>query len=177
LDKTLLNTDKNIPPENVLAIKELKSNHILPVISTGKNLYELKEIVNSSGINTIIGANGSDLVFRGQHVYQLPIGQAQINRLCNQANIDNIAIGFHNDKGIAITKRNKYTESLFDEMRRPQPPVDPDFYKNNVVTMLLVFIPTTLEGTILEKKYKLKFPELHFMRNSDITIDTVNTGV
>lgn len=43
LDQTLLNDDKQVPPENVAALKALEANQILPVIATGRNYYELAE--------------------------------------------------------------------------------------------------------------------------------------
>lgn len=49
LDQTLLNDDKQVPPENVAALKALEANQILPVIATGRNYYELADIMAATG--------------------------------------------------------------------------------------------------------------------------------
>ncbi|WP_045629331.1 HAD family hydrolase, partial [Lacticaseibacillus paracasei] len=37
LDQTLLNDEKQVPPENVKALKALEANDVLPVIATGRS--------------------------------------------------------------------------------------------------------------------------------------------
>ena len=57
LDKTLLNDEKQVPPENVAALKALEANHVLPVIATGRNYYELDDIMAVTGVRSAIAAH------------------------------------------------------------------------------------------------------------------------
>lgn len=171
LDKTLLSPQKHVYKENIEAINKLKNNGILPVISTGKNQYELNEIIKESGIRTIVGSNGADLFIGNSHLYQVPISTEILENISLEAYRDNIALAYHSSTGVAVSLNNKYTKSLFTEMHRPIPPVIPEYYYNHKILMLLVFIPAS--NNLLELKYRKKFTNLNFMRNSKVTIDTV----
>lgn len=171
LDKTLLNPQKHVYKENIEAINKLKVNGVLPVISTGKNQYELGEIIKESGIQTIIGSNGADLFIDNRHLYQEAIPTEILESISLNAHRDNIALAYHSSTGVAASFNNQYTKSLFTEMHRPIPPVIPEYYYNHKILMLLVFIPTS--NYDLESKYRKMFTSLNFMRNSKVTIDTV----
>ncbi|WP_412990200.1 Cof-type HAD-IIB family hydrolase [Pediococcus siamensis] len=175
LDKTLLNPEKHVYEANIKAVNQLKHNNVLPVISTGKNQYELGEIIKESGIQTVIGSNGADLFIGNRHIYQQPISTEVLEEISFCASNDNVALAYHSSDGVAVTLNNKYTESLFTEMHRPIPMKMPNFYRINPVLMLLVFIPRS--SPELENKYRKKFTSLNFMRNSEVTIDTVNQNV
>ena len=69
LDQTLLNDDKQVPPENVAALKALEANQILPVIATGRNYYELADIMAATGASR----NSPVFSIRVQHkTFKLP---------------------------------------------------------------------------------------------------------
>jgi HAD superfamily hydrolase (TIGR01484 family) len=85
LDKTLLNPEKQIPPENLAALKALKDNHVLTVLSTGRNYYELADWMRLGQIPSAIAANGADVYHNGQHLFESPVGLPQLQRLTQQA--------------------------------------------------------------------------------------------
>ncbi|MBP0485245.1 HAD-IIB family hydrolase, partial [Sagittula salina] len=59
LDGTLFDNQKNVSDDNIAAINQLRENNILPVISTGRNIFEIQYVIDATGINSLVSANGS----------------------------------------------------------------------------------------------------------------------
>lgn len=178
LDMTLLNQEKKIAPENVAALHALRANNVLPMLSTGRNLWELKDLFKVGGINSAIGANGADIMYDGQHLMQQPIGRPQIRRIVEMATKRNMAMAFFNNERVAVTMRNDLTEKNFlGFVKQPHPPVEPDFYLHEPVCMMLLFVPHTPAGDAVGEEFKAAFPELAFYRNAEFTLDVVNAGI
>ncbi len=68
LDGTLFDNEKNVSDENVAAINELRENNILPVISTGRNIFEIQYVIDATGINSLVSANGSYVQYEGKKI-------------------------------------------------------------------------------------------------------------
>ena len=175
LDKTLLNDQKQIPAENIAALKALTANHVLPVLSTGRNYYELADWCRVGGINSAIAANGADVFYADTHLFQSPMGIPQLTRLAACAEADNIALAYYNSEKVALSQATPAALTNYQVVRQT-PPIRPDFYLYEPVCMLLIFIPHTAEGDLLAAKYQAAFPEFAFYRNGDYALDVVNTG-
>lgn len=176
LDKTLLNPAKQIPEENVAALKALNANHVLPVISTGRNYYELADWMRVGHIQSAIAANGADVFYRGEHVFQSRIGVPQIKRLSAQASADGLALAYYNGQRAALSQITELTKANYEWVHQTPPAVDPDFYLHEAVCMLLIFLAHDQAGDALAEQYRSTFPEFTFFRNSENTLDIVNAG-
>ncbi|WP_179393828.1 Cof-type HAD-IIB family hydrolase [Lacticaseibacillus absianus] len=177
LDLTLLNDAKQIPPENLAAIQQLQANDCLPVICTGRNQWELVDLCAASGIDTLICANGADIVLHGQHLYQSPIGQPQLARFLAQADADHLPVALYNDRHVALTAHNADTEANYGIVIQAQPPVDPTLAAREAITMTLLFTPRTPAGEAVGDTYRAAFPELTFFRNGPYALDVVNRSI
>ena len=104
LDKTLLNDEKQVPPENVAALKVLEANHVLPVIATGRNYYELDDIMAVTGVRSAIAANGGDIFLEGEHIFQSVIGEPQLTRFLNASAARNIQVAMYTSDQSALTR-------------------------------------------------------------------------
>ena len=61
-DNTLLDSEANIPPENIAAINKLTENGIKVILATGRNDILVKDYILETGINApVIGCNGSSV--------------------------------------------------------------------------------------------------------------------
>jgi len=174
LDGTLFDNEKQVPAENRAALAQLKANNILPVISSGRNLWEIKPMMDENGIDTAVTANGGFVYYRGQGLVDHPIGTSQLDRLVAMAKADNFPIGFYNDRDVAITFSDASTQKNYPMVKQAEPRVDADFYHQNSVYMLLLFTPMTND---FQAKYEAAFPELTFYRNGPYALDVVNAGV
>lgn len=176
LDKTLLNPQKQIPEENIAALEALNANHVLPVISTGRNYYELAEWMRIGHIASAIAANGADVFYNGTHLFQSPMGKPQLARLTKQAAADGIALAYYNSRRAALSQTTAETTANYQWVRQTPPPVDTDFFNREAVCMLLIFLAHSTAGMDMAKRYIADYPEFTFYRNSESTLDIVNAG-
>ena len=58
--------DKTVAASSVRAIQQLRANHVLPVIATGRNVFEVQDVMTTTGIDSIVSANGSYVAYQGQ---------------------------------------------------------------------------------------------------------------
>ncbi|WP_125702192.1 Cof-type HAD-IIB family hydrolase [Lacticaseibacillus daqingensis] len=177
LDMTLLNDAKQIPTENLAALHQLQQNDCVPIICTGRNQWELTALQEVSGIDTLICANGADIVLHGEHLYQSPLGKPQLHRFLAQAKADGLPVSLYNDRGVALTAHTADTKKTYDVVIQPEPVIDPDFATREAVTMLLLFTPWDAAGEAVGAQYQADFPELDFFRNGHYAIDVVNHGI
>jgi Cof subfamily protein (haloacid dehalogenase superfamily) len=174
LDKTLLNPEKQIPPENLAALKALRDNRVLTVLSTGRNYYELADWMRLGQIPSAIAANGADVYHNGQHLFESPVGLPQLQRLTQQANADGIALAYYNGRRSALSQNTPETEANYQWVRQTPPPVDAKFFDHDDVCMLLIFLAHNAQGDKMGDWYRQAFPELQFYRNGESTLDIVN---
>ncbi|WP_390405639.1 Cof-type HAD-IIB family hydrolase [Lacticaseibacillus jixiensis] len=176
LDKTLLNPDKQIPQENIAALAALNANHVLPVIATGRNYYELADWMRVGHIQSAIAANGADVFYRDAHIFQSLIGIPQLKRLSAQAAKDGLALAYYNDQRAALSQTTALTQANYQWVHQTPPLTDPAFYLHQAVCMLLIFLAHDEAGDAVAKQYIDAFPEFTFYRNSENTLDIVNAG-
>ncbi|MFD1486077.1 Cof-type HAD-IIB family hydrolase [Lacticaseibacillus baoqingensis] len=178
LDKTLLNDDKVIPPENVAALHALRANGVLPALATGRNHYELGAIMAAGGLDSAIEANGAAVFFAGQQVLQHPLPPAQVAALVAQTEQDGFAIAFHNETQAALTRQTPATQAHYrDFIHKPQPAVVPDFYVHQPVLMIVLYIPDTPANAAVVARYRQQFPQLAIYRNAPAGLDVVSAQV
>lgn len=171
LDGTFLDNDKNVPAENIEAISKLKENNILPVISTGRNIFEIKYVMDEAGIDTVISANGSYVQYDGKKLKAEVITQPLLEELIDFANEQGDILAFYNNKTFALTDADEVTLENY-RLLRLDAKVDPSFYKTNPVNFLNVF------NFDKDKLYQDKFAgRLSLVRNNPRALDTMKWGV
>ncbi|MCG4281476.1 Cof-type HAD-IIB family hydrolase [Lacticaseibacillus saniviri] len=177
LDGTLFDNDKQVPPENRQALAELKANNVLPVIATGRNHWEIAPMLEANHIDTLVGANGAYVWYKGEAIVKNVIDTDVLNRVTQVAKEDGLPIAFYNENTVAITMKNQMTQNNYKLVHQDQPREDPDFYQKGPVFMFLLFTPQKPIEADMQAKYEKLFPELTFYRNSPYAIDVVNHGV
>ncbi|WP_252904185.1 HAD hydrolase family protein [Secundilactobacillus silagei] len=65
----------------IKAVAQLKANDVLPVIATGRNIFEIKNVIQQTQIDTLVSANGAYIVLRGKPVDVTEIPKDVIKRL------------------------------------------------------------------------------------------------
>ncbi|MDO1605041.1 Cof-type HAD-IIB family hydrolase [Lactobacillus sp. YT155] len=140
LDGTLLNDRSRIDDEVAQAITQLKENQILPVICTGRSPQEIQHAQEMTSIETVITLNGSLVKNSDEIVYQRVIPTALLDQVIGFANSSNTAVSMYNDKQIYSTtdSTNEIIES-HKLIAEPIPEVNPDFYKDHDISMLVVY--------------------------------------
>ena len=171
LDGTLLRDNKSVAPDTVKAIGDLRKNDVLPVIATGRNVFEVQYVLDQTGINTIVSANGSYVASRGQEIYAATIPETLIQDVNRYACDHDNPVGWYNNQGFAISAKSADTVANY-HLLNLQAKVDPAFYKQNAVNFMFVFNRTH------EQAYAKEFAgELSFVRNNIRGLDTMLAGV
>ena len=109
LDGTLMQDDKTVAPSSVTAIHQLKANHVLPVIATGRNVFEVAEIMRQTGIDAIVGANGSYVQYEGHFLTAHELDKGLLEDITHYANQHQDALAYYNDAGFALSHRDALT--------------------------------------------------------------------
>ncbi|WP_155286815.1 Cof-type HAD-IIB family hydrolase [Lacticaseibacillus zhaodongensis] len=171
LDGTLLLDDKSLSTDTITAVRKLKQNNILPVIATGRNLFEVQYVLDQCGIDSIVSANGSYEEYEGKRVHAEFIPVPLIKRVRDFAAKYDDPVTCFNNKTCAINKNNDMTRENF-KLLGFTPKLDPSWYESNPVNFLFVF------NTDREEIYQKQFAgELSFVRNNPRGLDTMLAGV
>ncbi|RRK10505.1 Cof-type HAD-IIB family hydrolase [Lactiplantibacillus garii] len=171
LDGTLMRDDKTVAPSSVAAIQQLKANHVLPVIATGRNVFEVADIMQTTGIDSIVSANGSYVAYQGHFLSVHAIDKAILTDMTHFANRQQTALAYYNNAGFALSHRDALTVKNYRVLKQTAQ-VQPDFYRRHAINFLLTFEP--MAGTQYLNRYR---GHLSFVRNNPRAFDTMAWGV
>ncbi|WP_283680428.1 Cof-type HAD-IIB family hydrolase [Lentilactobacillus sp. Marseille-Q4993] len=171
LDGTLFDDDKNVSQQNIDAIQELKRNDILPIISTGRNIFEIQYVLDETKIDSIVSANGSYVQYEGKKLDAEVIPTSVIEDTLEFARRQGDAVAFYNNKEFRLTEENDMTIENY-KLLRLDAKVEPKWYLKHDVNFMCVF------NTNKDKRYQDKFEGvLSLVRNNPRCMDTMNWGV
>ena len=171
LDGTLFDNEKNVSDENVAAINELRANNILPVIATGRNIFEIQDVLDATGIDTVVSANGSYVQYKGKELFREAIDQSLIESFTAFAKAQGDAVAYYNNEGFALTKTTPDIISNYKALRLDIN-VDAEYYLKHPINFLNVF------NRDKEDLYNAHFAgQLTLVRNNPVCLDTMKSGI
>ncbi|WP_125981484.1 Cof-type HAD-IIB family hydrolase [Loigolactobacillus iwatensis] len=171
LDATLMNAQSRIDLDVQVAVRSLRAQNVLPIISTGRSPSEVLNIFLQTGINSFVSLNGAYVVYNGQPIYQGNIDQTLVGKITTIAEEHGDAVAYYNDKGYRVSRMTDTVKKQYQYVNAPEPEVDPNFYKSNPVYMLLIITKDN------DKRYIYPYGEqLTFYRNSPYSMDTILKG-
>lgn len=167
LDGTLMLDDKTVAPSSVAAIQQLKANHVLPVIATGRSVFEVADIMQRTGIDSIVSANGSYVAYQGHFLSTHTIAKDLLTDLTHFANQQRVALAYYDHTNFALSHRDALTVKNYRVVDQ-QAQIQPDFYQRHQINFLLTF--ETMAGTQYFNRYR---GHLNFVRNNPRAFDTM----
>ncbi|ANZ62240.1 HAD family hydrolase [Secundilactobacillus paracollinoides] len=171
LDGTLFDNDKHVLPASIDAIKQMAQQNILSVVSTGRNIFEIQYVLDETGINSVVSANGSYVQYEGKKLHAEEIDPELIATFTDYANRQGDAVAYFNNRGFRLSKENDLTRPNF-KLLRLDAKVDPDFYRKEPINFMNVF------NTNKEDQYTAEFKnQLSLVRNNPRCLDTMKAGV
>lgn len=171
LDGTLFDDDKHVLPESVAAIKEMQQNHILPVIATGRNVFEIQYVLDGTGIDSVVSANGSYVQYQGEELFQEAIDTAVLEAFTAFANEQGDPVAYYNNRGFALTKSSTDVVNNYQTLRLDVN-IDPERYLKEPINFMNVF------NRDKEVMYNDRFAgELTLVRNNRVCLDIMKSGV
>lgn len=175
LDGTLYSADHHsVSADNVQALQQLRANNILPVINTGRNLSDLAEVRQVTGITDIISENGASIMHANQRIIQHAIPVPVIKALSKFAEAHNNPLALCDDEVTILTAMDEWTEKQYHDT---DVTYNPQAYQQMPISMIMTFTPQVV-GQDIQALYEAEFGEqLHFYRNSPFALDTVSKEV
>lgn len=171
LDSTLFDDHKNVLPASIAAIHEMQQHHILPVIATGRNIFEIQYVLDATGIDSVVGANGSYVQFEGKRLTASIIDQPTLAAITAFANAHHDPLAYYNRAGFRLSQANADTTENF-QLLRLNPVVDPDWYQHQEINFINVF------NRDKDHLYHDQFAgQLDLVRNNPRCLDTMVHGV
>lgn len=171
LDHTLLNDDSAIDEEITNAIDELRNNNVLPVISTGRNIYEITNVLSATKIDTIVSGNGANVHLNGKEIFRNLIDKKLVREMIATAEPLGDAVQIMNDKDYRITKHTPTAIKNYQYINAIIPGTDiEDFLDNQDVMMMVV---STVGHDEAYDKFKKYF---NITRNTPYSVDVVSKG-
>ncbi|MFD1319163.1 Cof-type HAD-IIB family hydrolase [Loigolactobacillus zhaoyuanensis] len=174
LDGTLFDNDKQVTAASVKAIAQLKANNILPVIATGRSLFEITGTLEQAGIDSCVCADGSYIQVAGRALKTEYLKTADITAITEYAQQNDLAVSYYNSNGFVVSHENKLVRANYQELQE-RVTVAPEAYLTTKVNMLFVFSQETdKQDDVYRERYKGTFS---FYRNNMRGLDVVKAGV
>lgn len=171
LDSTLFDDHKNVLPASIAAIHEMQQHHILPVIATGRNIFEIQYVLDATGIDSVVGANGSYVQFEGQRLMAAVIDQATLASITAFAKDQGDPLAYYNNAGFRLSQANADTTENF-QLLRLNPVVDAHWFQQEDINFINVF------NRDKDHAYQTQFAgQLDLVRNNPRCLDTMVHGV
>lgn len=170
LDGTLLQADKSVTPEVVAAIAQLRAHDVEPAIATGRNVFEIQYVLDQTGIDTIVAANGSYVQAHGQAVAQTVLDPQIVTRFNTYAAAHHDPVGWYNQAGFALSAANADTKANY-QLLQLDAQVVPDWYTQHPVNFMFIFERDQ------DAQLPPVFPELSMVRNNPRGLDVMQQGV
>lgn len=171
LDGTLLRDDKSLAKSTLDAIDKLRQNDVLPVVATGRNIFEIQYVLDQTGIDSIVSANGSYVQYQGRKLDAAVIPQPLIEAFNAFAEKQGDPVAWFNNQTFALSRETAATRENF-ALLKLDAKVITDWYQTHEVNFLFVF------NTDKEDLYNRQFAgQLSLVRNNPRGLDTMMAGV
>lgn len=173
LDNTLLNEKHRVDADVLAAIQTLKQNRVLPVIATGRSAGVVSDVLQATGINSIVALNGQYVALDGRQVYSQGVPLPLLERFVKFSDDHGIALLLYDAYNEWATGVNQAMKNGYAFLNMPLPTIDRQRFETNPVYMILALTENIADDKMLEAE----FPEFDFYRNVKFAIDIVLKGV
>ncbi|KRK74209.1 Cof-type HAD-IIB family hydrolase [Lacticaseibacillus nasuensis] len=171
LDGTLLADDKSLLPSTLAAMTSLRQHDILPVVATGRNLFEIQYVLDATQIDSIVSANGSYVQLNGQPIATETIPPAVITRFNVFAAKFGDPVGWYTHQGFALSAASTDTKENYALLRLAAR-VDRTWWQARDINFMFVF------DRGRDAEFQAAFAgELDLVRNNIRGLDVMNHGV
>lgn len=188
IDGTLVTHNNSIPASTKAAVKKLKENNILPVISTGRPPLMIKEVAAELGIHTVISMNGQYVVYEDEVIYENSIPTANIDGLARLAQKHKQGIAFCGSEKITgnsmllfaerewikkvrphIARIAPQTATRFVNKRVSFKPLKQSDYSERKIYQCILSVEEPFDDL-----YTKAFPQLAFTRSNPYSVDAIS---
>jgi Cof subfamily protein (haloacid dehalogenase superfamily) len=161
VDFTLLNNEKELPPDTIEAVRKLKDSGIVVAIATGRPPYMFKPIADKLGIDTFVSINGSLVIHKGEVIHRHTIEKQALEELEERAKRNGHALSYFAYEGaFANQDKHPYILQCFEDLKYPPPEYRPNVWKELDIFQALVYC-TEEEQDLYEPMEAFRFVRWH----------------
>lgn len=172
IDGTLLDHEKNLPVKTKEAIKQLQENGVFVAIATGRAPFMFESLREELAVDSFVSFNGQYVVFENEVIYKNPLNAERVDELLRNAEHNGHPLVFLNENTMkSNVEHHTYIEDSMGSLKFPHPALDLTFYKENEIYQANVFCRDKEETG-----YITDFPDFHFIRWHDFSIDVLPAG-
>ncbi|USS86884.1 Cof-type HAD-IIB family hydrolase [Fructilactobacillus cliffordii] len=172
LDSTLFDKNSQVTDEVAEAMDQIRENGGLPVIATGRTLYEIPETLKKTKIDTAVTSNGDHGIYKGKELFERRIDPHTIDELDDFAKQHGNSITVLDQEGKGASRHDELLKKACAFVHAPLPKlVDRQYWYDRPIDMM--FVTTTDLDDVYEEKFG---DRLSFYRNSPFSIDVVDYG-
>ena len=172
LDGTLLDEKSQVTADVVAAINKLKKNNILPMIATGRALIEAQEVIDASGMNSIVALNGLHIQIEGKTIFAQEFPREYIQPLIDKTKELGHSLSFFNEEDAWAVHTNDVFIKAFERLAAPLPKISEDLHLSQKILMPVI----TTDVPETDELYRQAIPGLKFYRTTPEIIDVVPHG-
>ena len=172
LDGTLLQDDKTVAADTLAALTQLRAHGHLPVIATGRDLWELDALRKQTGIDAAVCGNGATILLNGKVRVHQHIAPELVQDVTQLAADWGYAVAWYNEESAALSAVNSLTRGNYEDVHQVAPTVDPTFPIHRGLTRMLIFVADN-EAEALKQRFAAAFPALAFYHDSPFDIDLI----
>lgn len=171
IDGTLVNEDKQIPPDAAEAVRELRASGVEAVIATGRAPYFFAPIAQALGIDSYISLNGAYVVWKGQAIFSREIPRDHVRALVELASKNGHSLVFEGSGAFYATdlSDSAMLESV-TSLKVDLPGSDPDFWQKESIYQVFLHCEAHEEPL-----YRDVVPGLRFIRWHGRAMDVIPT--
>lgn len=174
LDGTLYDLPGTASEEVVQAIQTIQKNGILPILATGRSLFETREIMERTNIQHIIGLNGMIGKAGNEIIFSEEIPSRETVRLFDFAlKRYKHHLAYHQGETLWISSKDDPMAKHYSYLAGAEPIIPVDVLMKKNMNMLLV----GSDQPEYDNTYRLHFPQLDFFRNSPYNMDVTKKGI
>jgi Cof subfamily protein (haloacid dehalogenase superfamily) len=160
IDGTLVNEEKEISPDTIKAVHELKGQGIEPIIATGRAPYFFKPLAEQLGIDSFVSLNGALVVYKGKTLYKRIIPMTSLKLLVDLATQNNHSLVFEGeDAFFANAEEHFCIRDAVSSLKVDLPRYNPDYWKTADIYQVLLHCEAHEEHL-----YHNAFSELRLVR-------------
>ncbi|GAA3401522.1 Cof-type HAD-IIB family hydrolase [Paenibacillus hodogayensis] len=169
IDGTLVNEEKQLPPDAVEAVRELQNRGVEVVIATGRAPYFFAPIAEKLGIDSFVSLNGAYVVYKGQPIFQREIPRASVEALVGHAAKHNHSLVFEGHAAFyANEASHPHVVEAVSSLKVDLPGQDPDFWRNEAIYQIFLHCEAGEEQV-----YDQVVPDLRYIRWHPKAMDVI----
>lgn len=158
-----------VPAATQALFPQLVAQGNVPVVVTGRSLYEVQPVLDQLHIRNYLLSNGCYVVANGRVIANHQLPRTMIEKLRQLAQQRGDDLAYFNQHGFAVTGINARTQGHIQRLGLTKVPIEPDFYLKQPVNFMNAYVATGAEAVYRQ----LLGQQAHLIRYEQMAVNIV----